>query len=146
MPDYWKNITKAIAVSIEKFTNYPSSKWDAQGGIINYYSLKDSLTAHQDRSELNESAPLFSFSFGNSAVFLMGSKSLETEPTPILLESGDVIILSGESRRNFHSLPRVIGNTCQLKFRQDELNDYMSETRINVNIRQVHNYQEKRQI
>lgn len=139
MPDFWKNITKAVAASIEKFTNYPSSKWDAQGGIINYYSLKDSLTAHQDRSEKNSSAPLISFSFGNSAVFLMGSKSLETKPTPILLESGDVIILSGESRLNFHSLPRVIANTCQLNFPLEQVKKYMSETRINVNIRQVYN-------
>lgn len=137
MPEYWKNITKAIVVAIEKFTNYSSSKWDAQGGIINYYSLKDSLTAHQDRSEKNSDAPLISFSFGNSAVFLMGSKSLEIQPMPILLESGDVIILSGESRLNFHSLPRVIANTCPLRFAEAELQEYMSDTRINVNIRQV---------
>ena len=138
MPVFWKNITFAVAVAIEKFTTYPSSKWDAQGGIINYYSLKDSLTAHQDRSEKNSNAPLMSFSLGNSAIFLMGSKSLETLPLPILLKSGDLIILSGESRLNYHSLPRVISNTCPLQFQDTKVQEYMSETRINVNIRQVY--------
>ena len=138
MPIFWKNITMAIVSAIEEFTNYSKEEWEAQGGIINFYSLKDSLTAHQDRSEKNANAPLISFSLGNSAVFLMGEKSLDISPMPILLESGDLIILSGESRLNFHSLPKVIAKSNPLKFSCTHIQEYMDETRINVNLRQVY--------
>lgn len=42
---------------------------EPEAGIINYYQLKDSLTAHLDRSEKNMQVPLVSFSVGNSGVF-----------------------------------------------------------------------------
>ena len=69
---------------------------------MNFYSTKDSLMAHQDKSELNEDAPLISFSLGNACIFLMGGSSLEEEPVPLMLHSGDVVIMHGSGRKAFH--------------------------------------------
>lgn len=47
-------------------------------------------------------------SFGQSAIFLIGGKSKEVKPTPILLRSGDVIVMSSEARLSYHGVPRVL--------------------------------------
>jgi alkylated DNA repair protein alkB family protein 1 len=44
-------------------------------------------------------------------VFLLGGRTKETVPTAILIRSGDVILMSGETRFSFHSVPRMIENT-----------------------------------
>ena len=40
---------------------------------------------------------------------MIGGKSKEVRPTPILLQSGDVVIMSGEARLAYHGVPRVLG-------------------------------------
>lgn len=39
----------------------------AEAAIVNYYNLDSTLSGHQDRSEINQEAPLFSIRF---ALFL----------------------------------------------------------------------------
>ena len=76
--------------------------------------------AHVDRSEVSASLPLLSISLGHSAVFLIGDDVRESSkpPTPILLRSGDVIVMSGPTRRSYHGIPRILENTLPqyLKF------------------------------
>lgn len=47
-------------------------------------------------------------SFGQSAIFLIGGKSKQTKPTPILLRSGDVVIMSRDARLAYHGVPRIL--------------------------------------
>jgi alkylated DNA repair protein alkB family protein 1 len=130
-----------------------------QAGIINVYQLKDALTAHVDRAEQNMEAPLVSLSFGHACVFLIGGVTRDIRPTAILLRSGDAVVLSGESRRAFHGVPRIIEDSLPSWFRQDittqdcktacDENDGLTEdqralvydfiqtARVNVNMRQV---------
>ena len=67
-----------------------------------------SAGGHTDHSERNLEAPLVSVSLGQSCVFLLGGRTRETEPTAILLRSGDVVIMSGEARRCYHGVPRIV--------------------------------------
>ena len=53
-------------------------------------------------------APLLSFSFGCPAIFLCGGPTKATEPTAILLRSGDILIMTHKARENFHAVPRII--------------------------------------
>ncbi len=69
-----------------------------EAGIINYYHLNSTLSGHQDHSEENLDAPLISISFGNPGVFLIGGKTKDVKPTAIAIKSGDVLVMSGESR------------------------------------------------
>lgn len=98
----------------------------AQASIINFYaSTKDKMGAHVDDSEKDMSKPIVSFSWGNTVgmrvefgvkkililVFLLGGRTKETAPMAILIRSGDVIMMHGETRYAFHSVPRMIENT-----------------------------------
>ena len=74
------------------------SGFKPEAGIVNYYHLNSTLSGHQDHSEKNLDAPLISLSFGNSALFLIGGKTKDIKPKAFLLKSGDIVIMSGESR------------------------------------------------
>lgn len=100
---------------------------------------------------------------GNAAIFLIGGLTRDTEPVPILLRSGDVIIMSGPAcRRAYHGVcnlalheqlvirlllgvPRILENSLPHHFEVSEADtrwggayaEYLRTTRININVRQV---------
>ncbi|CDZ96363.1 DNA alkylation damage repair protein [Phaffia rhodozyma] len=130
-----------------KWEQWNDYKPDA--GIINFYQPDDTLMAHVDRSELDAHRPLVSVSLGLSAVFLLGTSSRDTPPLPILLRSGDVVVLSGHGRRAYHGVPRILDDTLPAHLKpslpedqvspswDEDLGRYMETTRININARQV---------
>lgn len=83
------------------------------------------------------------YSLGLSAIFLIGGRSLDDKPTALLLRSGDIIIMSRESRLCYHGVPKVLFETNQkLSFDNEwdeSFKNYMKLTRINLNVRQVNN-------
>ncbi|KAM3919494.1 nucleic acid dioxygenase ALKBH1 [Leptodactylus fuscus] len=85
---------------------FPSFK--AEAGILNYYHMDSSLGIHVDESELDHSSPLLSFSFGQSSIFLLGGLSREIAPTPMMMHSGDIMVMSGASRLLYHAVPRIL--------------------------------------
>nr|XP_023030002.1 nucleic acid dioxygenase ALKBH1 [Leptinotarsa decemlineata] len=130
----------------------------AEAAIVNYYQMNSTLSGHTDHSENNLNAPLFSLSFGQTAIFLIGGKTLEEKPTSLFLRSGDIIIMSKESRLAYHAVPKIIhteitpwkiNNDCtwendnnEMQFLVDEsdwkpFGEYLEHSRINVNVRQV---------
>ncbi|XP_051005678.1 nucleic acid dioxygenase ALKBH1 [Acomys russatus] len=80
----------------------------AEAGILNYYRLDSTLGIHVDRSELDHSKPLLSFSFGQSAIFLLGGLKRDEAPTAMFMHSGDIMVMSGFSRLLNHAVPRVL--------------------------------------
>ncbi|XP_038618744.1 nucleic acid dioxygenase ALKBH1 [Tachyglossus aculeatus] len=82
----------------------------AEAGILNYYRLDSTLGIHVDRSELDHSRPLLSFSFGQSAIFLLGGLKRDEAPTAMFVHSGDIMVMSGFSRLLNHAVPRVLPN------------------------------------
>ena len=70
--------------------------------IINYYGWRNVMGGHLDDGEPDQEHPIVSFSFGLSCVFLIGGKTKEVEPLAVRLDSGDVMVMSEESRRCFH--------------------------------------------
>ncbi|XP_070776391.1 nucleic acid dioxygenase ALKBH1 [Enoplosus armatus] len=82
--------------------------FDAEAGILNYYRSDSSLGIHVDESELDHSRPLLSFSFGQSAIFLLGGIRRQDPPTAMYMHSGDVMVMSGQSRLLYHAVPRVV--------------------------------------
>ncbi|KAG5867078.1 hypothetical protein JTB14_034988 [Gonioctena quinquepunctata] len=130
----------------------------AEAAIVNYYQMNSTLSGHTDHSEKTLDAPLFSMSFGQSAIFLMGGQTLEEKPTPIFLKSGDILVMSKDSRLSYHAVPKIIQTGCRpwkliedpqcenvidpMPFLIDEtiwklFEDYLSHSRININVRQV---------
>lgn len=112
------------------------------------------------------------FSFGQSAIFLLGGRSKNIEPLPILLSSGDVVIMSKEARLCYHAVPKILPASASpwneeltslnchkpdFKYISNQTNmmdlmnenidniewrkfqNYIAESRINMNVRQVLN-------
>ncbi|PIL30517.1 hypothetical protein GSI_07217 [Ganoderma sinense ZZ0214-1] len=125
--------------------------YEPDAGIVNFYQTKDTLMAHVDRSEICATSPLVSISLGCAAVFLIGGLTRDESPTPILLRSGDIVIMSGPAcRRAYHGVPRILEGTLPphlegpdaIPSSPDEddwgvYEEYLRGARINVNVRQV---------
>lgn len=87
---------------------------------------------------------------GNVGVFLIGGLTRDTEPIPIILRSGDIAVMSGPAcRRAYHGVPRILEGSLPSHLKAESLEDegltkewqpyedYLSTTRININVRQV---------
>ncbi|XP_013774319.1 nucleic acid dioxygenase ALKBH1-like [Limulus polyphemus] len=138
-PESLKNLSVFVA-RILGFGNF-----QPEAAIINYYHKDSTLGGHTDHSEFDLSAPLFSFSFGQTALFLIGGNSKAVSPMPIFIRSGDVVVMSGASRLAYHGVPKIILTEKGLGWKSAESNnsdwkqydDYLKNYRINMNVRQV---------
>ncbi len=121
-----------------------------QTSIINYYAAnaKRPMGAHRDAAEKINS-PLVSCSLGCTAI-LLASRDENEIPCALYLRSGDVLVMSKESRWALHAVARVIPETCPQSLldaleknetcEKDELQlieDYIKCNRLNFNVRQV---------
>ena len=97
------------------------------------------MGGHIDDGEEDLTKPIVSISFGNTVVFLMGGETREVQPTAVYIKSGDIVIMSGESRKWYHGVPRMLEFTGPDFFKDTEGEEfvYMQNARINVNARQV---------
>jgi len=143
-PSDLENLVKDLA----KVANYDLKP---EAAIINYYpTCKCQMGAHVDDAEEDMSKPIVSVSFGNTIVFLIGGRTRTTPPVALFVRSGDIVIMSGESRYCYHSVPRMIEQTVpkSLLTTEDEewikWRDYISHARINMNCRQVRVSPEKK--
>lgn len=75
---------------------------------MNYYHMDSTLSGHTDHSEKDLAQPLLSLSFGQSAIFLIGGTTKQTRPKALLLNSGDIVIMSGDSRLAYHGVPKIL--------------------------------------
>jgi alkylated DNA repair protein alkB family protein 1 len=86
--------------------------------LVNYYHPGDTLNGHKDDVERDLLQPIVTMSLGCAAVFLMGGPDRQQRPTPLLLRSGDVLVLGGPARGCYHGVPRVLssweGVTCDV--------------------------------
>jgi alkylated DNA repair protein alkB family protein 1 len=127
-------------------------EFKAEAAIVNYYGPDDMLGGHVDDMEADWSKPIVSISLGCKAVFLLGGTSREESPTAMFVRSGDVVLMAGPARRCFHGVPRIFVDSNQSEVPDfaalvesqkgssnlDAVVQYINQSRINVNIRQVH--------
>lgn len=135
---------------------FPAMK--AQAAIVNLYRPGDTLSLHRDVSE-ECNRPLASISIGCDALFVVGlgddAQGLrQHRAVTIRLRSGDAVVMSGQARTAWHSVPQVIAGTCpelmrdwpcieqagQDTSRQEDYTrwrGWMANKRINLNVRQM---------
>uniref|UniRef100_T1IYE7 Fe2OG dioxygenase domain-containing protein n=1 Tax=Strigamia maritima TaxID=126957 RepID=T1IYE7_STRMM len=119
----------------------------AEAAIVNYYHLDSTLAGHVDRSEFDLEAPLFSISFGSPAIFLLGGQTKSEEPSAMMLNSGDVVVMSGQSRLSYHAVPKILSSEAtpwlELENHEQERPEWIHvkkvicQSRINLNVRQA---------
>ncbi|WP_201263232.1 DNA oxidative demethylase AlkB [Bradyrhizobium canariense] len=72
--------------------------------LVNRYEPGTRLSLHQDKDELDYSAPIVSVSLGLPATFLFGGLARNDKPRRFRLVHGDVVVWGGASRLAYHGL------------------------------------------
>lgn len=84
--------------------------------IVNYYIETARMGVHQDKDERPETIaagiPIVSVSLGDAARFVVGGVSRRDPTSPIILRSGDVLVMGGPSRLRYHGVTRVMSGTA----------------------------------
>ena len=84
--------------------------------IVNYYDVDARLGVHQDKDEspasLAAGIPIVSISLGDAARFVIGGLTRREPTSPVMLRSGDVLVMGGPSRLRFHGVTRVLPGTA----------------------------------
>ncbi|KTF74498.1 hypothetical protein cypCar_00047803 [Cyprinus carpio] len=161
-PDHYTPFPKelhSLSHKVAAACGFPG--FNAEAGILNYYRSDSSLGIHVDESELDHTRPLLSFSFGQTAVFLLGGTKREDRPTAMFMNSGDIMVMSGPSRLLYHAVPCIVsapagnmlppclGQRLETEVQDDDIIQSVSEedwdvcswylqtSRVNVTVRQV---------
>jgi alkylated DNA repair protein (DNA oxidative demethylase) len=109
LPDAFVELARAAAADAG-FTMQPDLC------IMNYYAGEAKMGVHQDKDESRASieagAPIVSVSLGDTARFVIGGLARRDPTSPVMLRSGDVLVMGGPSRLRFHGVTRVLPGTA----------------------------------
>jgi alkylated DNA repair protein (DNA oxidative demethylase) len=86
--------------------------------LINRYEPGARMSLHQDKDELDLTAPIVSVSLGLPAIFLFGGLQRSDRPSRFRLEHGDVAVWGGPSRLAFHGVAPLADGEHALTGRQ----------------------------
>jgi alkylated DNA repair protein (DNA oxidative demethylase) len=82
--------------------------------LINFYGAGARMGLHQDRDEKDFTRPIVTVSLGDDADFLVGGLARTDRTTPLIVRSGDILIIGGESRMRFHGIRKIHPGTSPL--------------------------------
>jgi alkylated DNA repair protein (DNA oxidative demethylase) len=84
--------------------------------IMNFYAGAAKLGVHQDKDErphtIAAGIPIVSVSLGDAARFVIGGLSRRDPASPLILRSGDVLVMGGPSRLRYHGVTRILQGTA----------------------------------
>ena len=72
--------------------------------LINFYTIGNRLTLHQDKNERDFSHPIVSVSLGMPAVFIFGGLKRSDKTRRVPLVHGDVVVWGGADRLRYHGV------------------------------------------
>jgi len=84
--------------------------------IMNHYTDAARMGVHQDKDERSETiaagVPIVSVSLGDAARFVIGGLARRDPTSPVILRSGDVLVMGGASRLRYHGVTRILSGTA----------------------------------
>jgi alkylated DNA repair protein (DNA oxidative demethylase) len=107
----WPSIPAHLIELWDKLAGHPAPP---QACLVNFYETSARMGLHQDRDESDLSAPVLSISLGDACLFRVGGTKRGEPTKSFRLESGDIVILGGESRLAFHGVDRIYPTTSTL--------------------------------
>jgi len=107
----WPPMPRGALALWERLANYPAPP---EACLVNYYDSAARMGLHQDRDEQALEAPVLSISLGESAIFRLGGRERRGPAHALRLDSGDVVMLAGDARMNFHGIDRLLPGTSAL--------------------------------
>lgn len=99
---------------LEIWRKFATDAAEPEACLINWYEPGAKLGQHVDSDEADNRAPVISVSLGDDAWFRVGGHNRKDPTEPVLLRSGDVIVLGGEARLAYHGIDRIIAGTSDL--------------------------------
>ena len=121
----WPEIPKKLQ---DLWAEYANCNKCPEACLVNFYAADARMGLHQDRDEADFDAPVLSVSLGDTCLFRYGGNDRRDPTSSFKLESGDVMLLSGQSRMIFHGVDRIYPGTSML---------LKKEGRINLTLRRV---------
>lgn len=106
----WPAMPPALLELWRDVTGWPA---EPEACLINWYRAEAhggkgaTMGPHVDRDEQDLNAPVVSVSLGDPALYRIGGTTRGGPTQGLKLFSGDVVVLSGEARRCYHSVSRV---------------------------------------
>lgn len=107
----WPDIPSDISAIWDAVAGYPTPP---EACLVNFYGDDAKMGLHQDRDEQDLSAPVVSISLGDTCLFRLGGLNRKDPTWSFRLESGDVLVLGGESRLRFHGVDRLYPGSSTL--------------------------------
>ena len=95
--------------------------------LVNRYEPGTRLSLHQDKDELDYSAPIVSVSLGLPATFAFGGTKRTDPASRVPLEHGDVVVWGGPARMRYHGVLTL----------KDGLDPLLGRQRINLTFRKA---------
>ena len=125
----WPTIPAQVLAVWHALSGYPHPP---EACLVNLYAPGARMGLHQDRDEDDLNAPVVSISLGDDCRFRLGGPARGDPSRSIMLSSGDVVVLGGETRLAFHGVDRIYPGTS------DILDDWLpGGGRINLTLRRV---------
>ena len=102
----WPAMPRGLLELWRDVTDWPDPP---QCCLINWYREdRDArMGYHVDADEEAADAPIVSVSLGDAATYRLGNLTRGGRTLGVMLLSGDVVVLAGESRRRFHAVTKV---------------------------------------
>jgi DNA oxidative demethylase len=113
-PETGKSWPAIPEMALKAWTELGGYGHPPQACLINYYSPGARMGLHQDKDEADFAAPVVSLSLGDSAMFRVGGRSRKDPTMPFRLDSGDAVVLGGQSRLAFHGIDWIFAGTSRL--------------------------------
>ncbi len=107
----WPPIPQSLLEIWQEIAAYPLPP---QACLINFYDDIAKMGMHQDKDETDFEAPVVSLSLGDTCLFRVGGTTRGAPTSSIKLQSGDAVVLGGESRLAFHGVDKVYPDTSTL--------------------------------
>lgn len=121
----WPVIPQSLLDLWQTYAIYPH---EPEACLVNFYNADSKMGLHQDRDEADFDAPVLSISLGDACRFRIGGLQRDDKTVSLRLESGDVLIIGGNSRLAFHGVDKIYtGSSSLLK----------NGGRINLTLRRV---------
>jgi alkylated DNA repair protein (DNA oxidative demethylase) len=122
----WPQIPSALLALWSQLSHYPHP---AEACLVNFYSPEAKMGLHQDRDEEDFDAPVLSVSLGDACLFRVGGTQRAGKTVSFRLESGDVVLIGGQSRLAFHGVDRIYPDTSLLLKQGGRINLTMRRVR-----------------
>lgn len=128
----WPPIPHLLLELWDELANYSAPP---EACLVNHYSPAAKMGLHQDKDEADFSAPVLSVSLGDDARFKLGGSERKGPTQTTILTSGDVMLLSGETRLAFHGVDKIFPGTSDLLSTHPGM--FSGGGRINLTLRRV---------